>query len=116
MTFPEEKPSFSTKTQRRRDGVSGGVATPVPEVKPVDSALVKARPNAAAPLRVPVANSYPARVVVRDTPSGETYIFAPGATLQVREQDVPKLRSMNQPGEKGCCGGGRNRIYFVFPA
>jgi len=116
MTFPEESRSFSTKKQRQRTGVSDGVATPIPEVKPVGVAPVMARSKQTAPIRVPVVNAYPARVVVRDTPTGETYIFEPGATLQVREQDVPKLRSMNQPGAKGCCGGGRNRIYFEFPA
>jgi hypothetical protein len=101
------------------DKKTGGpprAATPAAGVKPDPVAPAGPQQLVSAKGRVPVVNATPARLIVRGTPTGEQYVFPPGATLQVRVEDLPHLRNWNRSGKRGCCGGGAERTYFQFPA
>lgn len=102
---------------------SSGVSAKKHEVKPVDEA--KAEPAVVAPPasmlmagdRIRMQSLWPARLVVRGTPSGETYVWAnSGAIEAVNPADVGFLMSKNRgesPSDgRGCCGGDGTRIYF----
>ena len=102
---------------------SSGVSAKKREVKPVDEA--EAEPAEVAPPasmlmagdRIRVQSLWPARLVVRGTPSGKTYVWAnSGAIETVNPADVGFLMSKNRgesPSDgRGCCGGDGTRIYF----
>lgn len=104
---------------------STGVSAKKRGVKPVDEA--KAEPAEVAPLasmsvagdRIKVQSLWPARLVVRGTPSGEEYVWAnAGAIEAVNPADVGFLMSRNRgdvPSDgRGCCGGEGTRIYLAL--
>ena len=115
-----------TKPVRRRSKKkkkSSGVSAKKSEVKPVDEA--KAEPAVVAPPasmlmagdRIRVQSLWPARLIIRGTPSGEAYVWAKaGAIETVNPVDVDFLMSRNRgkvPSDgRGCCGGDGDRIYL----
>jgi len=118
---PPPKPPRRKSKKRKPSGVSAKKS----EVKPVDEA--KAEPSEVAPLasmsvagdRIKVQSLWPARLVVRGTPSGEEYVWAnAGAIEAVNPADVGFLMSKNRgkvPSDgRGCCGGDGTRIYLAL--
>ena len=112
-------------SRRKRAKKSTGVSAKKRGVKPVDEA--KAEPAEVAPLasmsvagdRIKVQSLWPARLVVRGTPSGEEYVWAnAGAIEAVNPADVGFLMSRNRgdvPSDgRGCCGGEGTRIYLAL--
>lgn len=112
------KPPVKKTTRRKRKSTtkkseSSGVSE---DVKPVAAEV--AEPTVEAPSlavsqgRVNARSLWPARLIVRGTPSGEEYDFPnAGALVSVNSVDVEFLMSKNKAGEQGCCGGGP-RNYF----
>ena len=109
----------STKKKKKSSGVSAKKS----EVKPVDEA--KAEPAVVTPPasmsvtgdRISVQSLWPARLVIRGTPSGEEYVWAKSGALEaVNPVDVDFLMSKNRgkvPSDgRGCCGGDGTRTYF----
>lgn len=118
ITIPP-KPTRRKSTRKKSSGVSAKKS----EVKPVDEAMVE--PAEVAPLasmsvtgdRIKVQSLWPARLIVRGTPSGEVYVWAnSGAVETVNPVDVDFLLSKNRgkvPSDgRGCCGGDGTRIYL----
>ncbi len=117
---PPTKPVRRRSTKKKK---SSGVSAKKREVKPVDEA--EAEPAVVAPPasmlmagdRIKVQSLWPARMIVRNTPSGEEYVWAKaGALVAVNPVDVDFLMSKNKgtvPSDgRGCCGGDGTRIYF----
>lgn len=125
---PLKKESSSPPSRRKRSykKKSTGVSAKKSEVKPVDEAVaesaVVAPPSASMSLagdRISIQSLWPARLIVRDTPSGEEYVWAnAGAIEAVNLADVEFLLSKNRgdvPSDRrGCCGGDGTRIYFAL--
>lgn len=118
---PPPKPARRKSTKKKKK--SSGVSAKKREVKPVDEA--KAEPAVVTPPasmlmagdRISVQSLWPARLVIRGTPSGEEYVWAKAGALEaVNPVDVDFLLSKNQgkvPSDgRGCCGGDGVRIYF----
>lgn len=115
-----------TRRKRSYKKKSTGVSAKKSEVKPVDEAVaesaVVAPPSASMSLagdRISIQSLWPARLIVRDTPSGEEYVWAnAGAIETVNLADVEFLLSKNRgdvPSDRrGCCGGDGTRIYFAL--
>lgn len=115
-----------TRRKRSYKKKSTGVSAKKREVKPVDEAVaesaVVAPPSASMSLagdRISIQSLWPARLIVRDTPSGEEYVWAnAGAIEAVNLADVEFLMSKNRgdvpSDKKGCCGGDGTRIYFAL--
>lgn len=115
-----------TRRKRSYKKKSTGVSAKKSEVKPVDEAVaesaVVAPPSASMSLagdRISIQSLWPARLIVRDTPSGEEYVWAnAGAIETVNLADVEFLLSKNRgdvpSDKKGCCGGDGTRIYFAL--
>jgi len=114
---------YKSSTRLESIKKSSGVSAKKREVKPVDEA--KAESAVVAPPasmlmagdRIRVQSLWPARLIVRGTPSGETYVWAnSGAIEAVNPADVGFLMSKNRgksPSDgRGCCGGDGTRIYF----
>ena len=121
-TFPVASKSARRKSTKKK---SSGVSARKREVKPVDEA--RAEPAEVAPLasmsvagdRIKVQSLWPARLVVRGTPSGEEYVWPKaGAIETVNPADVDFLMSKNRgkvPSDgRGCCGGEGTRIYLAL--
>jgi len=68
------------------------------------------------PPLVAVTSLWPARVIVKRTPSGTVYEWPnAGATVMVLAEDVPYLRAKNDRGSRPCCGQSSVRQWFEFP-
>ncbi len=117
-----KKPARRSRSTKKK---SSGVSAKKREVKPVDEA--KEEPAEVAPLasmsvagdRIKVQSLWPARLVVRGTPSGEEYVWPKaGAIETVNPADVDFLMSKNRgkvPSDgRGCCGGDGIRIYLAL--
>lgn len=103
----------STTTKSESSGVSEDVK---PVAAEVAEPTVEALSFAVSQTRVNVRSLWPARLIVRGTPSGEEYDFPnAGALVSVNSVDVGFLMSKNKTGEQGCCGGGP-RNYFELLA
>jgi len=122
ITYPPKPPPRRSRSTKKK---SSGVSAKKREVKPVDEA--KAEPAEVAPLasmsvagdRIKVQSLWPARLVVRGTPSGEEYVWPKaGAIEAVNPADVDFLMSKNRgkvPSDgRGCCGGEGTRIYLAL--
>jgi len=122
ITYPPKPPPRRSRSTKKK---SSGVSAKKREVKPVDEA--KAEPAEVAPLasmsvagdRIKVQSLWPARLVVRGTPSGEEYVWPKaGAIETVNPADVDFLMSKNRgkvPSDgRGCCGGEGTRIYLAL--
>lgn len=78
----------------------------IPEIRPLDFDTE----------RVNVRYLWPSRMIVRNTPSGETYeFFETGKVLSVRIEDVQYLLDFNRNDARGCCGSnGEKRKFELF--
>jgi hypothetical protein len=108
---------------KEKSGVPPGVKPVISEAEA--AAMDAARPAALGSGRVltpdrlaltastPITSLRPGVIVMRDTPSGETYRWSHGgATVLVKQEDVDYLLSFNHGGSRACCGGTGRRDYF----
>ena len=133
---PRKRSRSKSRRATKSEGVSGEIATSVPEVKPVDTLELKedypglesfAETTGSGSIppvppvpelvgdveRVIVRSAWPSRLIVADSPSGEIYDFdGAGALLSVNAADVQHLLSHNRTNARGCCGGGHDKIKF----
>lgn len=86
-----------------------------PMQPPSYSAMWKAVHGHLPPM-VAVTSLWPARLIIKRTPSGAVYEWPnAGATIMVAAEDVPFLRAKNDRGLRPCCGQSSVRTYFEFP-
>jgi len=111
----EVNPLISRKSNT--DGRGSQLSTETTGSGPIPSALKTMSEN---PLsldmdseRVNVRNLWPSRMIVRNTPSGESYDFNDaGKVLSVRSIDLQHLLDFNRSGPRGCCGSNGERRKF----
>lgn len=116
---PEDEVTVSAvedkKTSRKRKKSTKSRVS-IPEPATVEAPEVKRdTPIQSAPTHVAIKSQWPARITIRNNPSGRTYIWnKAGTTIRVAQEDVNHIMSMNRSGTHGCCGSRGGHIYFVL--
>lgn len=103
------------KDVEEKDSVKSDTSTDSAKKKESKKAPAKNENKAISGSRVNVTSIWPGRVIVRDCPSGEEYLWEKsGDVRSVLSEDVPHLEEKNRMQE-ACCGGGQvPRHYFAF--